>query len=306
VYVQQMFPLQVMIPASIAKCLAIYLGLQALAGARSLAVGWRAVAAAVTVFGFMLLMRVYDELKDVEADTRLGKAGDPRYKDRPIVTGAVLVEDVNALRWALVAMLVAINLPLGGWALVGFAVIFGVTWLSFQWFFWPAIKDDLLLAFATHNPIAVVLAFYVLTVFVGEAGWAAVDPLWATALLVGVWMPLAAWETARKIRVPEDETDYQTYSKIFGLKVAPLVPIGFTLIGATCIIAVTRAAGLSWTFPLILGGIALVPIGAALAFWLRPSRERAKLQPTAELFVLGTEAGLAAALIAAYGLRWVG
>jgi hypothetical protein len=39
-------------------------------------------------------------------------------------------------------------------------------------------------------------------------------------VIVGLWLPFAAWELSRKIRVPEDETSYRTYSKVLGWKVA--------------------------------------------------------------------------------------
>ena len=97
------------------------------------------MAGAFSIVLFSLLMRIYDEMKDAEADIRLGRAGDPRYKDRPIVTGAVTMDDLVVLRWMTTALLIVINAPLGQWPLIGFAVLFLVTWLSFKWFFWPSI-----------------------------------------------------------------------------------------------------------------------------------------------------------------------
>ena len=44
---------------------------------------WASVRGIATVALFLLLMRLYDELKDAETDMQLGRAGDPLYRDRP-------------------------------------------------------------------------------------------------------------------------------------------------------------------------------------------------------------------------------
>src|SRR4051812_23834949 len=95
-YVNVMFQPALLAPAAVANFLGIDLTLRALAGVTPLQLTWRSALGAATVFLFSLLFRVQDELKDVEADLRLGKAGDPRYKDRPIVTGRVQVDDLVA------------------------------------------------------------------------------------------------------------------------------------------------------------------------------------------------------------------
>src|SRR5262249_55168944 len=146
----------------------IAFALDALDGRAPLRPGWRALAGGASVLLFSLLMRVYDELKDVETDLRLGKAGDPRYKDRAVVTGRGLVEDIVALRWGATALLVAINaawVVLGRWLpLAAFAGVFALTWLSFRWFFWPRISKNVLLAFVTHNPISLAISGYAVAV----------------------------------------------------------------------------------------------------------------------------------------------
>src|SRR4051812_19154918 len=70
-----MFPPAIAIPATLASFAAVWFALHALAGVRPIHLGWRAAVAALTVVLFSLLLRVYDELKDVETDLRLGRAG---------------------------------------------------------------------------------------------------------------------------------------------------------------------------------------------------------------------------------------
>src|SRR5947209_3882721 len=94
-----MFPPWVMLPMAAIHFLAIELAAQALAGKEPLVVSWRSLAGTLGVVFFSLALRVQDELKDQETDLRLARAGDPRYAQRPIVTGRVLAKDLVLLRW---------------------------------------------------------------------------------------------------------------------------------------------------------------------------------------------------------------
>jgi hypothetical protein len=291
-YFQQMFPPAVYVPAGVANFLAIYFALQSLAGQAPLHAGWRAVVGSATVVLFSLLMRVYDELKDADSDRRLASQGDPRYRDRVIVTGQVRVEDLVLLRRTVLVALVALNVGLGSvWAYGAFALTLGVVWLSSKWFFWPAIQKNLLLAFATHNPITLVIASYVVAVFVSAFG---VEALSGTALLVvlGAWFPLAAWETSRKLRTPENETEYQTYSKLLGWKVAVWLPAGFILAASAAHLTVARMLGLSVFFQGAVVAATLLVFGACLRFRLAPSTATANLRPVVELYTLIVMVGL--------------
>ena len=269
-YLLVMFPPHFMVLSGVAKFYAVYLSLQALASGESVHITLPSMAGALSIVLFSLLMRIYDEIKDSEADIRLGRAGDPRYKDRPIVTGAVTIEDLVVLRWATSALLIVINVPLGGWPLIGFAVLFLVTWLSFKWFFWPAIAKHLLLAFLTHNPISLFFGGYIVAVYAGDFGINSIDA-WALILMLVFWAPLGAWETSRKIRAPEDETDYQTYSQVFGWRLAPFVPIAFILLGTTSVTFLSKQMGLAWIFPAVVAVVSFVPIYRCVAFRVSPS-----------------------------------
>jgi len=57
----------------------------------------------VSVPLFMLLLRVMDELKDYETDKRL-------FKNRPLVTGVVLLQDVKLLMYGIMVLLIGLNI----------------------------------------------------------------------------------------------------------------------------------------------------------------------------------------------------
>jgi 4-hydroxybenzoate polyprenyltransferase len=300
-YLLVMFPPHLMLLSGVAKFYAAYFCLQALASEESVHISLRSMGGAISIVLFSLLLRVYDELKDAKADIRLGRAGDPRYRDRPIVTGTVTIEDLGVLRWVVTALLVAINLPMGGWSLIGFAVLFLVTWLSFKLFFWPATSEHLLLAFITHNPITLFFVSYIVAVYAGDFGIHSVDA-WALILLIAFWAPLGAWETARKIRAPEDETDYQTYSRVFGWKLAPFVPIAFIALGTTSMILLSGRLGLNWILPAVVVAASCVPGFRCIAFRISPSKKTAVLQPFVELYAVAMDLGLLVAILVSRGL----
>lgn len=303
-YIGEMFPVAVHVPFGFATFFATYFSLQALAGEPTLAVSVRAIVGATTIVLFMLLLRVYDELKDVESDTRLGRAGDPRYKDRAIVTGRVRVEDIEFLRWAVTVVLFALNVALFTWVTFGaFLFAFFFTWLSFKWYFYPAISKNLLLAFATHSPLTLVLLTYVVALFAVDATM--LPPAEDVVLLViATWFPIAGWETSRKLRAPEDETDYQTYSKMLGVRRAAALPVFFVGSSAFALIRVALSMGVSPLFACLVLAVALVVVGACVRFARAPSARTAKVQPFTEAYSLVTTLGLVVALVLAHGVTW--
>jgi hypothetical protein len=303
-YVRQMFPLPAMLVNAASHFLAIWFTLQALSGPAPVAVTWTSLRGIASVLLFLLLMRLYDELKDASTDIALGRAGDPLYRDRVLVTGAVRIEDVQWLRWMVTAALIALNLePRLSWTTVAFWVAFGAMWCSFNWFFWPKVAQRLLLAFVTHNPLSLLLGAYVVALFADRFG---PDRLGGpiALLLIGLWLPIATWETSRKIRAPGDETSYQTYSRVLGWRIAAFLPAAFAIASALALAAVARAAGLGLAFPTVIAAAAgLVALRCGL-FRVAPSRRRANLKPWAMLFVLTANAGLAIAVAASRGVTW--
>jgi hypothetical protein len=287
-----MFPLAATLPYLTAYGLAAHFGLQAVTGLRPLQLTWRAFAAVLSIFLLGLLMRVYDEFKDADADRALAAAGDPRYRDRPIVTGAVTLDDLRVLRSGLILVLLALNLPLGfPYATPAFLAIFALLWLSSRWFFWPAISRHLLLAFATHNPIPLAMLVYIAAIYAQDFGPPKLGSR-TIALLLGIWLPWTAWETSRKIRIPADETRYQTYSKVLGWRAAALLPAACVLSSLALLLPVLRGAGMGIVPLALLCASGALVVASCLRFRLGPSRERARLRPFVEAYGVTVNFGI--------------
>jgi hypothetical protein len=303
-YVGQMFPLPVMAASATFHFLAVWFALQALAGIAPVQITPAAVRGAASVFLILLLMRLYDELKDAASDIVLGRAGDPLYRDRVLVTGAVHITDVHWLRWVVTASLIVVNMPFTAtWRSATFWILFGVMWLSFKWFFWPGMSRHLLLAFVTHNPISLLVVGYVVALFADEFGTGRLTTS-TLLLMLGLWLPVATWETSRKIRAPGEETAYSTYSKVLGWRVAAIVPAAFALGSAGALTAIAIDIGLSPLFYVLIGTACALLVWRCLLFRLAPSRARAQLKPFAMIYVLAANAGLAASIAIDRGMTW--
>lgn len=302
----EQFPPIPMILVGILTFLALDWSLQGLAGGdQELVLSWRVIPGGLSVTLLAFILRVYDELKDADNDRRLAAAGDTRYMDRPIVTGAITEGDLQTARWLTSGALLLCGISLGLKALVVFFAVYFVFWLSFKWYFWPKIQQSLFLALVTHNPLTLVVELYVVAMF-----WVLAPvpgPAWALGLLLlGLWLPLTAWETSRKIRLPEMETDYETYSKIFGWKGAAIVPAVLVLISLGCLVGFSLAAKIPGSGgPVLyafLGLGALVAVGGALRLLLKPTPAATKLRPFMEAYSFATQAGLCVAWGVARGV----
>jgi hypothetical protein len=302
IYVREMFPLHVRVPINALNFAFIYLGLQAIAGVRPMRISWHTVAGALTVQLLWFMIRLYDEPKDFESDVALARAGDRRFMNRPLVTGRVKLEDIAALRWWVTGILFALNLPIRSPVpLLGLLVAFGYLSLTYKWFFWPKLRDHVLLVFATHMPNALVIEIYTLAVFIGEFGTAGLGGS-TLHLLLALWAQAAAFELSYKIRLPADETMLNTYSKALGWKTAAWLPAACLGVAVTCTILASRAAGLSWAVPAITLAFAAWAIGGCVVFRLYPTPERARLTRFTGLYWYVACVALTAAAIGRFGL----
>ncbi|PCI44344.1 MAG: hypothetical protein COB51_10345 [Moraxellaceae bacterium] len=298
VFLKERFPIPYAL-LGVMSFLAVYWGFFAVDGLARVSYSWSALVGTVSVVLMMLLMRIYDELKDVDTDIRLGAAGDPRFVNRPIVTGAVRKEDIVFLRWLVTAGLFIINFGLIGTpALPAFLILFFIGWLSYQWFFIPAISRNILLALVTHNPLVLLQSLYIYSIYYIDSPSSEISA-WHMIMIVGLWMPFAIWETARKIRVPEEESEYETYSSKLGLNKAVAMPFVFTVISVTCLVVFSNMASLPYWFVLLVVGGGGVMLLRCVLLWVAPTRRRSELRPFGETYMLIVNIGVISAVLSA-------
>jgi 4-hydroxybenzoate polyprenyltransferase len=172
--------------------------------------GWQEVIGAVTIFAFLLTLRIADDFKDFQTDQRL-------FPKRALPSGRVHRKDLAIVLAVVDAPVIVLNLWLMNNPLwFAFLAIYG-TGMSL-WFFAKAkIQPSLPLALITHNPVQIVMNLYVISFACYKYGVPLVT-LPNVAIALTLYFPGLIWEIARKIRAPEDETEYVTYSKLFGVR----------------------------------------------------------------------------------------
>ncbi len=229
------------------------------------------IYACLTLFVYLLVMRIADEFKDREVDKVL-------FKERCLPAGKVKYSDIGSLGIISVVVLFAIHFVSGSnHILFSAAMIF--VFLFYKYFFLPkVISNNLLLALVTHCPITLILNAYLLTFFTPGGSFTPWEKHFSIA--AGMWMSAVAWETSRKIRVNEDENDYTTYSKVLGTRAATLLPL--LALGSQIFffgVPLTLVSAFS---------IAFLPFGLFfLAFMLHPTRKMSTfLRPATEAFVV--------------------
>ena len=223
-----------------------------------------------SLFGFatlvlsFLLLRLMDELKDEGVDAQV-------FPDRPLVTGAVRYDDVRIL--ALLSLLGVLALNVGR----GIATQFYFAWfvffvLSWQWWLFPRrVSQNVWLVFATHQPLVPLLFAYVYAAYV-EASGAPFAWNELLSLCTLYWIPFFAWEIARKVRAPQDETSYLTYTKRWGTRLAAMIPPLCIGVGCAATVALGLAAGLSRGFTVVHLAAAALAIASMLSFLWHPRR----------------------------------
>lgn len=279
-YLREMFPL----PGHLALALLAAAGIAGFVRTVQGGGGRLAPAAVASpawnIFATLLILRLMDELKDRDIDRRL-------FPARPLPSGRVLESDI---RRSLVA---AILLYLGANAyaapvFLAAALVLGYSGLMYRRFFAPALLErSLPLTLATHTPSAPLMLLQAHVAAADRLGIPLADLRWPVILpAVGmVWFALLGWELARKIRAPEEETAYVTYSRLLG-------PAGAVAAAAAAQgLAVLLGVWLAVRFrlppwhPAALAGAWLLCAAAYARFLRRPAASTSRLRPFAAAFV---------------------
>jgi len=240
-------------------------------------------------FSLSLLLRVIDEIKDKETDKIL-------FPERCLPRGAVFYSDVKALGWFSVLFFMILNLFLGKVYIPLFLLLL-YFFLFTKWFFLPEKwRGNLVIVLLTHNPLGFFVALYFISFISYEVG-KGILTFNHYLLCLGFWLPTLAWEVSRKIKAPEEENDYKTYSKKFGI--VPALLLSMTALGLQFFIFVSLFGDVfketAWfilmaflySFYLLLGGIFWFRPSPQLSKWLRPGTEFYFFMVNVILFLFG-------------------
>lgn len=210
IYFKEMYP----IPSRLALGAIVFLEMHFIVslnqGFTDFKFGIQEVICAFTVFSFLCWLRIADDFKDYELDCRL-------FAHRPLPSGRVHKKDLKIFATILIAFTLIINLIFMN-NFIFCLILYTYGSLMAVWFFQKhKIAKSLPLALVTHNPVQLILNLYVIsfTVIKYDLQWFTLTNFMA---LFTLYFPALIWEVTRKIRAPKDETEYVTYSKLFGYK----------------------------------------------------------------------------------------
>ena len=175
-----------------------------------------------TIFSFLCWLRIADDFKDYELDCRL-------FATRPLPSGRVKKKDLQIFVTILIIVTILLNVIfMNNIGFFIFLYVYG--WLMSVWFFRKKkIQKSLILAVITHNPVQMIMNIYIISftcIKYGLEGLTLINFLAAWTL----YFPALIWEVSRKIRAPKDETEYVTYSKLFGYQKATKFVLILTLV----------------------------------------------------------------------------
>lgn len=238
--------------------------------------------AAAAVFTLALILRLMDELKDRDVDRAL-------FPSRPVPSGRVRVSDIVACLGLATLAWIALHVGSGSAALSAAAVL-AYALLMFRWFFVAGwMRPRLLATLATHTPVVPLLLVHLAVL--SAAGGEELSPLPllpVAALVAQYWASVFAWEIARKIRAPEQEDDYVTYSRRLGRGGAVALAAAAQALSFGAAVLLTVRGGLRpAALVVLLGGLGLCGV-AYVRFLARPVPANARLGPVAEAFSLLT------------------
>lgn len=212
IYFKEMYPIIPRLILGAIVFLEIYFIVLLNHGITDFNLGIQECVCAFTVFSFLCWLRIADDFKDYELDCQL-------FKERPLPSGRVTKKDLGIFVSILIAFTLIINFIFMNNFIFCF-ILYTYGSLMAVWFFQKhKIQKSLPMALLTHNPVQMIMNIYIISFVIIKYNIAVFD-LTNAMVVFTLYFPALIWEVSRKIRAPKDETEYVTYSKLFGYKKA--------------------------------------------------------------------------------------
>ncbi len=273
IYLNEMFPLSSFV-GSILTAVAVQLTYLRLYGLRPVSI-FHLIVPALVLTAVSLLIRVMDEFKDYQDDLS-------NFPDRPLPSGRVHKKDLIALGYFCVMLILFLSMT-SSRLLIWSIYTLAFTGLMLKWFFIESImRKSLPLAFITHHPIVLFNFIYLLIACMQMNS----KVTWDKAIyILPVCLIFTNWEIVRKIRAPQQETSYTTYSKILGPRPAILIALVLQFIFAGTVYNIFEMLDSSWVLRSVFLGLQIILISPSLYFLLSLKLRR-PLKPFAEAQIL--------------------
>ena len=277
IYSKEMFPVPIYLPYVIALYVCMNFCSQAISG-RVISIDTYGVVGMITAFFIMLQMRTFDDLKDIEIDKDL-------FPWRATPRKAVLKSDIQILSVFSFVVLLTTNFIWGQKTIPVFIIVMAYALLTFKWFFAEKFhREHLLFTMMTHQPLPWAINYFL--IHTALASGSAYNPFTLNHwILLGIFsLPVTAWEVSRKIRAVGHETQYETFSMIFGTRPATLIPFVCLLLTSALSVKIAQDLGLGQSFLWITGALTAYVVFFYTRFLKSPTVENNNLNKTAMIF----------------------
>lgn len=228
------------------------------------------LAGIVAIFCFFFHLRVFDEHKDFEEDSRY-------YPHRVLQRGVITLRELRFVGIGAIITEAAISAWRGTPPLIGWMIAFGFSLLMLKEFFVREWLKRHFLAYAlSHMTLMPLLSLFVFSFATQRYPWEAPPIFWMYSL-VGFFVTLN-WEVSRKIRAPEQEIEgVDSYTKIFGTYGAAYLVLLIRVIDTALVASVGFALGFGRWFYAALVVLYLVCLAGFFHFRFRTSPRSAKM-----------------------------
>ncbi len=210
IYFNEMYPILPRLLLAIIVFCEIYFILLLNNGITDFDIGIQEIIGGFTIFGFLMWLRIADDFKDYETDKKL-------FPKRALPSGKVKKSDLILICLFIEIVIIILNFLFMN-NIIFFLVLYLYGFLMSEWFFQKSkIQPSLPLALITHNPVQMFVNLYIISFTCIKYNLKAITLTNILALWT-LYFPALIWEVSRKIKSPEEENDYTTYSKLFGYK----------------------------------------------------------------------------------------
>jgi 4-hydroxybenzoate polyprenyltransferase len=293
VYLSEMLPPLKCATASTVLFFEIYFLIILIADVGMFRVGFQEVVGCYTVFTFLLSLRIADDFKDYKTDLVL-------FPDRALPSGRVKKADLAGLLIATNLIGIVLNvLYMNNLLFYAGLMVYGA--LMSVWFFARAtIQKSLPLALITHNPVDFIVNIYIISFTCIKYGLPIVT-LDNVLIAFTLYWPCLIWEISRKTRAPGQETEYTTYSKLFGYKKITK----FILLVITCDVLTSAKLMYELWSPGLAAVVAAYVWFVAECLKFMKDPERFKLVSRIEIYELITDAPVVLIQMGLIAARWL-
>lgn len=248
IYLKEMYPIIARLILALIVFFEIYFVVLLNSGVTIFNLQVQEIIGAFTVFSFLLMLRIADDIKDYETDLKL-------FPERPLPSGRVKKRDLIVFITSLMIAVTIINfIFMNNIPFYVFLILYGI--VMSLWFFQKSkIQKNLFLALVTHNPVQMVMNVYIISFTCIKYNIPLISFTTFLAALT-LYFPALIWEISRKIRSPKEENKYITYSKLYGYKkatkfvllltIADIVTNIFLVINLNIISVIALIINVSW------------------------------------------------------------